>query len=143
MPLKAAAHEFFHAPLAVGLDHFVIGVAEEREVEFLLRLEIDEGFDRVGADAEDDDVLFGEFWSEVAEVAGLDGAAGRAGFWIEVEDDLFAFEVGERDGFAVVGSEREVGSFVANFQHFSSTRLEACARHHLQPADFPGLWWRA
>ena len=51
---EAAAHEFLHAPLAVGLDHFVIGVAEEREVQFLLGFEIDEGFDGIGAHAEDD-----------------------------------------------------------------------------------------
>ena len=30
--LEAAAHEFFHAPLAVALDHFVVGIAEGGEV---------------------------------------------------------------------------------------------------------------
>ena len=51
--LKGAAHEFLHAPDIVGFEHFVIGIAEQREIEFLFRPEFGEVFFLVGASAQD------------------------------------------------------------------------------------------
>ena len=38
--LERAAHEFLHPPDAVGFDHFVSGIAEQREIQLLLGFEV-------------------------------------------------------------------------------------------------------
>ena len=63
----------------------------------LLCLEILERFFGVGANAENDNIFFIKFWLEIAKFAGLDGAAGSAGFGVEIEENALAFEMGERD----------------------------------------------
>ena len=44
-----ASHELLLLPGAVGFDGFVIGVAEQREIEFVFGLEDGLGFDGIGA----------------------------------------------------------------------------------------------
>ena len=52
---KGAAHELFFLPGAEFLDGLVGGIAEEREIEFLLFFERGLGFHGIGAHAEDGD----------------------------------------------------------------------------------------
>ena len=38
--LESAAHEFFQTPGAVGEKHFVSGIAEQREIQFLFGFKV-------------------------------------------------------------------------------------------------------
>ena len=58
--------------------------------------------DSVAGDAEDGDAGLLELVEDVAEAAGLDGAAGGIGAGVEEEDYGGGFEVGEVDGLAVL-----------------------------------------
>src|SRR5713226_6762446 len=48
-----AAHELLFLPGAKGLDGFVIGIAQQREIELVLGFERRLGLDGIGAHAED------------------------------------------------------------------------------------------
>ena len=80
-----AAHEFFELPGAEGFDGFVIGITQERKIQFLFDPEIGQRFHGIGANAEDGNFLGFEFWLVIAEFAGFGGAAGRAGFRIKID----------------------------------------------------------
>ena len=90
---EGAAHELFFLPGAEFLDGLVSGIAEEREVEFLLFLEGGLGFDGIGAHAEDGHTLFVEFLFCVTKLGRFDGSTGGVGFGIEEEEDAVAAEV--------------------------------------------------
>jgi hypothetical protein len=53
---EGAAHELFFLPGAELFDDFVIGIAEQREIELLFLFEGGLGFDGIGAQAEDGDI---------------------------------------------------------------------------------------
>jgi len=109
----------------LGLDEVVavnelhVGIGEEVVGKVVLVFEFFLVFDGVAGDAEDDDALFLELLEGVAEAAGLYGAAGGVGAWVEEEDDGLAFEVGEGDFFAVLVLEGEVFYFVAGVHTIS------------------------
>jgi hypothetical protein len=67
----------------------------------------------VARHAEHDDAELLERRPVVAEAAGLLRAAGRVVLRVEVDDDVLAGEVGERDLLAVLIGERERGSLLA------------------------------
>lgn len=112
---KFAAHELFLLPSAEGGDGFVIGVAEQGEIEFLLGLERGLGFDGIGAHAEDGYAEFVEVLLCVAKLGRFDGSTGSVGFGIEEEEGAAAFEIFQGDFFAFVGEETEGRRFGAEF----------------------------
>ena len=70
----------------VAVDQLHVGVGEEVVGEVVLELELLLVLDGVAGDAEDGDAGFFEFGEDVAEAAGLDGAAGGVGARVEEED---------------------------------------------------------
>ena len=98
-----AAHELFELPGAERFDGFVVGVTQERKIQFLFCLKICQRFHGIGADAEDGDPLRFEFWLVIAEFAGFGRAARCAGFRIKIDQDSLALEIGEGDFLALVG----------------------------------------
>jgi hypothetical protein len=74
-------------------------------------------FDGIGAHAEDGDAELVEIFFCVTKLGRFDRSTGGVGFGIEEEEDALASEVFERDVFAFVGFEAEVGGFDAQFEH--------------------------
>src|SRR5450755_5044292 len=97
---------------AEGFGDFLVGVGEQGEgecefvLEFLLR------FGRVGGDAEQHGAGLLHLLVRVAEFAGFDGASGRVGPGIEVEDYGLAAQGLQRDFFSVLVLQSEVGSLI-------------------------------
>jgi hypothetical protein len=114
-----ASHELFLLPGAVGFDGFVIGIAEQREIESVFGLEQGLGFHGVGAEAKDGDFALIELLFCVAKLGRLDDSTRRVGFGEEEKQDAFALEVFEGDGFVFVGLEAERGCFVTELEHGS------------------------
>jgi hypothetical protein len=115
--LEQATHEFFAAPRAVGLDHLVRGIAEQREIQFVLVAEVLQGLHRVGAGSEDGDTELVELLFGVAKLGRFDRSTGSIRFWKKEEQNAAPFELLQRELFAAVGGEGEFGSFVADFEH--------------------------
>ena len=91
-----------------AVDELHVGVGEEVVGEVVLGLELLLVLDGVAGDAEDGDAGLLELGEDVAEAAGLDGAAGGVGAGVEEEDYGGGLEVGEGDGVAVLVVEGEV-----------------------------------
>jgi hypothetical protein len=100
---EEAAHEFFAAPGVVGGDHFVGGVAEQREIEFVLVAEFFQRLHGVGAGSQDGDTEPVKLRFCVTKLGRLDSSARGVGFGKEEEQDAAAFEILERELFAGVG----------------------------------------
>jgi hypothetical protein len=92
---EGTAHELFFLPGAEFGDEFVMGVAEQGEIQILLGLEGGLSFDGIGAKAEDGDVELVEVFFCVAKLGRFDGSTGGVGFGVEEEKDALAGEVGE------------------------------------------------
>ncbi len=92
---------FLHAPYTVGFDHFVVGVAEQREIEFLLGPEFGESFFRVGAGAQDYHARFVELFLCVTKLGRFGRSTGSIGFREEKENHGSSAEIrqGERGAF--------------------------------------------
>jgi hypothetical protein len=115
--LEQAAHEFFPAPRAVGFDHFVSGIAEQREIELPLAAEFLQILERVGAGSEDGDTELVELLFCVAKLGRFNRSTRGIRFRKKEEQDAAALEVFQRELFATIGSESEFGGFVADFEH--------------------------
>jgi len=101
--LVRVAHEFLHAPHSVGFDHFVVGIAEQREIQFLLNAKFGEGFLRVGAGAQNQHAYFVEVFLCVAKLGRFSRSTGGVGLGKEEEHDAPAAEIGEGEHCAFVG----------------------------------------
>ena len=102
-PLKGAAHEFLHAPDAVGFEHFVVGIAEQREIKFLFRPEFGEVLFWVATSTQDQHADFIEVLLCVAKLGRFGCSTGSVGFREEKEDDAPSAKVRERKCRAFVG----------------------------------------
>ena len=111
---EGAAHEMLFLPGTEFFDGFVGGVAEQRKIKILFRLERGLGFDGVCAHAEDGDAELVEVIFCVAKLGRFNGSTGGVGFGIEKEEDAPAGEVFQRDGLVLVGFQVEGGSFGAD-----------------------------
>jgi hypothetical protein len=114
-----ASHELLLLPRTVGFDGFVVGIAQQRKIEFVLGLEQRLGFDRISAHAKDGHFALIKLLFCVAKLGRLDGSTGSVGLGEEEEQDLLALVIFERDGFVFVGLEAERVSFVAGLEHGS------------------------
>jgi hypothetical protein len=112
-----ASHELLLQPRAIGFDGFVVGIAEQREIELVLALEESLGFDGIGAHAEDGHFELVELFLCVAKLGRLDDSTGGVGFREKEKQDALSLEVLKGDGFVFVGLEAERGGFVAGLEH--------------------------
>ncbi|HMH80992.1 MAG TPA: hypothetical protein VK514_12255, partial [Candidatus Acidoferrum sp.] len=78
------------------LDHLVSRIAEQRKVEFLLRLEISQSFFRIGANAQDNRILFIEALLCVTKLGRLRRSTWRAGLGKEKQRHALSLEIFER-----------------------------------------------
>ena len=98
------------------LAHLAVFIGDEREGELVFRLELVVARDRVARDADDRRLHLGEVGEIVAEGAGLRRAARGVVLWIEIEHNLLALEVLERDLAAAIGRQCETRRLVANLE---------------------------
>jgi hypothetical protein len=91
--LEQAAHEFLAAPCAVGFDHFVCGIAEQRKIELPLVAEILQGLYRIGAGSKDGDTELIELLLCVTKLGRFDRSTRGIRFRKEEEQDAAALEV--------------------------------------------------
>jgi hypothetical protein len=114
---EGTAHEFFRAPGAEGFNHFVGRIAKKREIQFLLGFETLQRFHGIGAGAKNGDAELVEFWLCVTKLGRFSRSTGSVGLRKEKDQDALAFEVIEGDFVALIGSEGEIGGFVAGLEH--------------------------
>jgi hypothetical protein len=91
--LEQAAHEFLAAPRTVGFDHFVSGIAEQREIELPFVAEILQGLHRVGAGSENGDTLLIELLFCVTKLGRFDRSTRSIRFRKKEKQDAAALEV--------------------------------------------------
>jgi hypothetical protein len=115
-----AAHELLFLPGAVGRDGFVVGIAEQREIEFELGLEQGLRSDGIGAHTDDGHLVLIELLFCVTKLGRFDGSTGSVGFGKEEEQDAPALEVFQCNVFPLVGFEPEAGGFVSGLEHEKS-----------------------
>jgi len=91
--LEQAAHEFLAAPRAVGLDHLVRGIAEQREIEFVLVAEVLQGLHGVSAGSKNGNTELVELLFCVTKLGRFDRSTGSIRFRKKEEQDAAALEV--------------------------------------------------
>ena len=91
--LEQAAHELLASPCAVGLDHLVRRIAEQREIEFVFVAEVLKSLHRVGADSENGDTECVEFLFCVTKLGRFDCSTRGVCFREEEEQDVTALEL--------------------------------------------------
>jgi hypothetical protein len=99
------------------LNHFVRGIAEQREIQFVLVAEVLQGLHRIGAGSENGDTELVELLFCVTKLGRFDRSTGGVRFGEKEEQDAAALEILQRELLAAVGGEGEFGSFVADFEH--------------------------
>ena len=91
--LEQAAHEFFPAPRAVGFDHFVRGIAEQREIELPLVAEFLQGLQSIRAGSEYGHTELIELLFCVAKLGRFDRSTRSIRFREKEEKDAAALEI--------------------------------------------------
>ena len=91
--LEQAAHELLSAPRAVGFDHFVRGIAEQRKIEFPLVAEILQGLHGIGAGSENGDIQPVEFLFCVTKLGRFNRSTRSIRFRKEEEQNAAALEI--------------------------------------------------
>ena len=132
-----ASHELLLLPGAVGGDGFVVGIAEQREIESEFGPEQGLGIDGVGARTKDGHLEFVELLFCVAKLGRFDDSTSGVGFGEEEEEDALSLEIPERDGFVFVGLQAERGGSVAGLEH-GNELFESLAENG-QGADVPSF----
>jgi len=91
--LEQAAHEFLPAPRAVGFDHLMRGIAEQREIELPLVAKFLQVLHGIGAGTEDGDAELVVFLLCVTKLGRFDRSTGSIRFRKKEEQDAAALEV--------------------------------------------------
>ena len=115
-PHRLFAVEVLLPPSAVLLQHRSIGIAEEREVEVVLRCEPVVGLERILAHADRDGIQLVELLLRVPEITGFGGAPGSVVARVEVKHDVLAFEVLQRERASPVLRQLEGRGLVPFFE---------------------------
>src|SRR5262245_58064939 len=91
------SHETLFAPNTISFNYFfiLIGQKRERQFEFIDKLVM--RLHRIRADTKNDRAAFFEFGKIIAKSAGFFSAARGIISWIEIKNDVFAFEICERN----------------------------------------------
>jgi len=89
------AHKFLWTPYSIRLDHLVSRIAQQRKIQFLLRLEISQGFFRIGAHAQDNCILFVEAPLCVTKLGRFCRSTWRAGLGKEKQYHALSLEIFE------------------------------------------------
>jgi hypothetical protein len=116
---EGAAHEFLGAPDAIGFQHLAAGIADEREIQFLLGTKCRQRFLGIAAGADDRYAQFVEVLLCVTKLGRFGRSTGSIGFGKEKQDNTPALVGFQREFAAFVRLQREIRSFVADFQHES------------------------
>jgi hypothetical protein len=87
------AHKFLWTPYSIRLDHLVSRIAEQRKVEFLLGLETSQRFFRIGANAQDNRILFVEALLCVTKLGRLRRSTWRVGLGKEKQRHALSLEI--------------------------------------------------
>ena len=111
----ASVHRLL-GPHAVSLADRMVGVRQQREVQFVFVAEIPVRLFAVGAYADDAESHPGQFGLAVAQAFGLQRAARGVVLGIEIEYRALSAEVGERQRFAVLGRGLEIGGHLPCLQ---------------------------
>jgi len=119
--LERPAHEFFQAPRAVRVDHFVVGIAQKRKIEPLLRLEALQSLHRIGACANYRRAGLCEFFLGVTKLGRFGCSTGSIGFRKEKQHQMLALKVFQREFFTFIGKECEIRGLITDFEHVSNT----------------------
>ena len=90
---EKTAHEFFPAPCAVGFDHLVRGIAEQRKIELPLVAEPLQGLQSIRAGTEDGYTQLIELLFCVAKLGRFDRSTRRIRLRKKEEQDAAALEV--------------------------------------------------
>lgn len=115
--LAAADREAHHAGDSECLGDFAVLVGDQGEGEFKFFFKLLLRFNGIAADAEDLKVLTAEGGKRIAEGAGLSGAAGGFGFWVEKDQsDAFGVNIGEGDGLPALVSGGDLRRGCADFE---------------------------
>jgi len=153
------AEEVFHAPRAVGFDHFKLGIAQQRKIQLLLFLEAGLRFYGIPAGSQDDHIQLVELLLCVTKLGRFGRSTRGVGLRKEKQEHALAAKIGERHVFAVVSFYLEFRSLIASFQHaqspqsswsaavwppllpsgqhYKSSTKATGAKYHSPPADSP------
>jgi hypothetical protein len=110
---EAAAHEFFGAPHAVGFQHFVTRVADQRKIQLLLGAKCRQRLFGIAAGTDDRYTQFVEILLCVTKLGRFGRSTGSVGFRKEKQDDTLAFVGFQREFAAFVRLQREFRGLVA------------------------------
>jgi hypothetical protein len=91
--LEQAAHELLSAPRAVGFDHLVHGIAEQREIELPFVAEFLQGLHRIGAGSEYGDTQLIELRFCVTKLGRFDRSTRSIRFRKKEQQDAAALEI--------------------------------------------------
>jgi hypothetical protein len=91
--LEQATHEFLAAPRAVGLNHLVRGIAEQREIQFVFVAEVLQGLHGVGAGSKNGDAELVELLFCVTKLGRFDRSTGGIRFRKKEKKDAAALEI--------------------------------------------------
>jgi hypothetical protein len=97
----------------------VLRVAQERKIQFARELEAGKGPYVIRAHAQDDRVGSFELSLCVTKLGRFGDSTGSIGFREEEQNHVFSGKILQRNGLTGVRVERELRSFVTDFQHVS------------------------
>jgi hypothetical protein len=107
--------EPFHATRTVGFNHLEVGIAEEREIDFLLFFEGRLGLDGIAAGSQDDHAQLIELLLCVTKLGRFGRSTRCVGLREEIKEYALAAEVRQRNLIAIVRFQAKVRRFVTNF----------------------------
>ena len=90
---KLVTKHLLLAPNVVFVDDFFVCVRNQCEGQIIFGNKLLMRLFGVGTNTDHFETLAGERVVVISEIAGLSGAGGRVIRWIEIQDDLFSFQV--------------------------------------------------
>jgi len=103
-----------------GPANFLIGIGQQRERQFVLLLKFLLRAWSIRRDAQQHGAGILHLSIGVAELAGLDGAAGSIGSRIKIEHDVFSAKILERNFFTILVGQSKVRGFIIDIDGHGS-----------------------
>jgi len=119
------AEELLHPARAISANSFEFGVAEQREIELVLRRELRLGLHGVPAAAQDHGSRFVKFRLGVTKLGRFVDSTGGQRPGKEIQHNGFSAKADKADLAAALVRQAELRSFISYFQHlrFSPARF--------------------